>query len=87
VKAILALLLLVPLAAQAQDKAELVGQLGGRSAFLVPHSAQRPDGGLREVVDEVKLDAERCARQCASPPQPLLVDRRGNCRVLRPEGS
>jgi hypothetical protein len=40
---------------------------------------------LREVGDEVKVDAERCARQCAASPQPLLVDRRGGCRVLRPE--
>jgi hypothetical protein len=145
------LLLLLPLALLAQESSELVGQLGGRTALLVLHSAQRPDGPggqererfafseefppmdrysatvqcqadeastsfqwrspsctlsrlqqqplkgglrlasgpcavtLREVGDEVKVDAERCARQCAASPQPLLVDRRGGCRVLRPK--
>lgn len=42
---------------------------------------------LREVGEEVKLDAERCARQCSTAPLPLLVDRRGKCRVLRPGGT
>jgi hypothetical protein len=45
VKAILAVVLLFPLAVGAQQKTELVGQLGGRTALLVLHSAQRPDGG------------------------------------------
>jgi hypothetical protein len=181
VKAMFGLLLLLPLALLAQERSELVGQLGGRTALLVLHGAQRLDGGWqvtgeyllfptlarrflegerspelgvttlkegttpilfgrdptgelrgtwlggafkgmrydpggqererfefseefppmdrysatvqcqagkgssREVGDEVKVDAEQCARQCAASPQPLLVDRRGSCRVLRPE--
>jgi hypothetical protein len=40
---------------------------------------------LREVGAEVKVDAEQCAQQCAASFAALLVDRRGACRVLRPE--
>lgn len=42
---------------------------------------------LREVGDVVKVAAEDCARQCGSRAylEPVLVDRRGNCRILRPE--
>ncbi len=42
---------------------------------------------LRDLGDYVKVSAENCAAQCGSEAylEPLLVDRRGNCRLLRPE--
>lgn len=42
---------------------------------------------LREVGDAVKVAAENCAQQCGPDGalEPILVDRRGNCRLLRPE--
>jgi hypothetical protein len=54
VKRFLALLLLLPLAAVSQDRTELVGVIGSRSALLVLHSAQRPDGGW-QVTGEYLL--------------------------------
>jgi len=43
---------------------------------------------LREIGDNVKIDAEGCAAQCGSAAylEPLLVDRRGHCRLMRPDG-
>jgi hypothetical protein len=42
---------------------------------------------LRDLGDYVKVSAESCAALCGSEAylEPLLVDRRGNCRLLRPE--
>lgn len=42
---------------------------------------------LREVGDYVRLAAENCFEQCGSQAylEPLLIDRRGNCRLLRAE--
>lgn len=42
---------------------------------------------LRDLGDYVKVAAENCAAHCGSEAylEPLLVDRRGNCRLLRPE--
>lgn len=40
---------------------------------------------LREVGEVVRIDAEHCTRRCASSLEPVVVDRRGGCRVLRPE--
>jgi len=42
---------------------------------------------LRDLGDYVKLAAEDCAAACGAQAtlEPLLVDRRGNCRLLRPE--
>jgi hypothetical protein len=42
---------------------------------------------LREVGEHVKVAAEGCAAACGSQAylEPLLVDRRGRCRLLRPE--
>jgi hypothetical protein len=42
---------------------------------------------LREVGEHVKVAAEGCATLCGSQAylEPLLVDRRGRCRLLRPE--
>lgn len=39
---------------------------------------------LREVGNEVKVEAEGCAQHCAQP-EAVLVDRRGACRPLRRE--
>jgi hypothetical protein len=43
---------------------------------------------LREVGDAVKLAADGCSARCGagSGLEPLIVDRRGSCRVLRAEG-
>ena len=40
---------------------------------------------LRELGDYVRLAAENCTEQCGSEAylEPLLIDRRGNCRLLR----
>ena len=42
---------------------------------------------LREVGDFVRLVAENCADQCGSQAylEPLFIDRRGNCQLLRGE--
>ena len=42
---------------------------------------------LREIGENVKVAAEGCAKLCGSEAylEPLLVDRRGYCRLLRPE--
>lgn len=42
---------------------------------------------LREVGENVKVAAEGCAKLCGSQAylEPLLVDRRGRCRLLRPD--
>jgi hypothetical protein len=42
---------------------------------------------LREVGEHVKIDAEGCARFCGSQAylEPVLVDPRGRCRLLRAE--
>ena len=42
---------------------------------------------LRELGDYVKAAAENCAEACGSQAylEPLLIDRRGNCRLLRAE--
>jgi hypothetical protein len=42
---------------------------------------------LRDLGEYVKVDAENCASACGSEAylEPMLVDRRGNCRLLRPE--
>ena len=42
---------------------------------------------LRQVGESVRVAAENCASRCGSGAylEPLLVDARGNCRLLRPE--
>jgi hypothetical protein len=42
---------------------------------------------LREVGENVKVAAEGCSKLCGSEAylEPLLVDRRGRCRLLRPD--
>ena len=48
-------------------------------------SAGRCNVTLREVGDYVRIAAEDCVEQCGSQGylEPLLIDRRGNCRLLR----
>lgn len=43
---------------------------------------------LRDLGEFVKLDAANCGRACGSGAylEPMLIDRRGNCQLLRPEG-
>jgi len=42
---------------------------------------------LRDLGDYIEVAAENCAERCGSEAylEPLLVDRRGQCRVLHPE--
>ena len=42
---------------------------------------------LRDLGDAVRVSAESCSERCGSQAylEPLLIDRRGNCRLLRPE--
>ena len=42
---------------------------------------------LRDLGEYVKISAENCSQACGSEAylEPLLVDRRGQCRLLRPE--
>jgi hypothetical protein len=71
---------------------------GGHMCLIVNPAQQAMKGGLRlatggctvtlrEVGDSVKVAAESCSQACGSEAylEPLLVDRRGHCRLLRPE--
>lgn len=73
-------------------------QPGGHSCHLSGLQQQSFKGGLqlasgtcrvtlREVGDVVKIAAEGCSSLCGSQAylEPMLVDRRGNCRLLLPE--
>ena len=42
---------------------------------------------LRDLGDYVRVSAEDCSAQCGSLAylEPLLVDRRGHCQLLRPQ--
>jgi hypothetical protein len=42
---------------------------------------------LRDLGEYVRVSAENCSEACGSQAyfEPMLVDRRGNCRLLRPE--
>jgi hypothetical protein len=50
-------------------------------------SSGRCNVTLRDLGDYVRIAAENCAEQCGSQAylEPLLIDRRGTCRLLRPE--
>jgi len=50
-------------------------------------SAGRCNVTLRELGDYVRVAAENCTEQCGSQAylEPLLIDRRGHCRLLRGE--
>jgi len=71
---------------------------GGHACALTGATQQAASGGLalaagkcrvtlRDLGDYVKAAAEHCAALCGSQAylEPLLIDRRGNCRLLRPE--
>ena len=71
---------------------------GGHQCSLMNARQQVVKGGLalvagecrvtlRDLGDHVKVAAENCGAACGSQAyfEPLLVDRRGNCRLLRPE--
>ncbi len=71
---------------------------GGHMCLIVNPEQQAMSGGLRlatggcavtlrEIGESVKVAAEGCTQVCGSEAylEPLLVDRRGNCRLLRPE--
>lgn len=71
---------------------------GGHSCTLAG-AEQRPFAGglrfvsgrcsvtLRDLGEYVRASAENCSELCGSQAylEPLLIDRRGNCRLLRPE--
>jgi hypothetical protein len=42
---------------------------------------------LRDLGDFVRVTAENCAAMCGPQAylEPMLVDRRGNCQLLRPQ--
>jgi len=69
---------------------------GGHACAITGAQQQSLKGGLRlaagecsvtlrEIGDFVKVVAENCTKQCGSEAyfEPLLVDSRGNCRLLR----
>ena len=71
---------------------------GGHACSLAKLQQQPYSGGLkfaaggcsvtlREVGENVKVAAEGCSKLCGSEAylEPLLVDRRGRCRLLRPD--
>jgi hypothetical protein len=71
---------------------------GGHQCTLAAADQQPMKGGLkilgggcavtlRDLGDYVKVAAENCAAQCGSEAylEPLLIDKRGHCRLLRPE--
>jgi hypothetical protein len=71
---------------------------GGHMCIVVNPAQQAMSGGLRlatggcsvtlrEVGESVKVAAEGCTQVCGSEAylEPLIIDRRGNCRLLRPE--
>ena len=71
---------------------------GGHQCLIVNPAQQATRGGLRlatgscsvslrEIGESVKVAAEGCTQVCGSEAylEPLLVDRRGGCRLLRPE--
>lgn len=71
----------------------------GGHPCLVTGAEQRPQQGglrfvagrcsvtLRDLGEYVRVTAEDCAEQCGSQGylEPLLLDRRGNCQLLRPQ--
>lgn len=71
---------------------------GGHMCIIVNPAQQAMSGGLRlaaggcsvtlrEVGQSVKVAAEYCTQVCGSEAylEPMLIDRRGNCMLLRPE--
>jgi len=61
-------------------------QRPGKDALRVK-SGRRCGITLRDLGDYVRVAAENCSEHCGSQAylEPVLVDRRGNCRLLRPD--
>jgi len=61
-------------------------QQPGKGALRV-RSGRRCGVTLRDLGDYVRVAAENCSEHCGSQAylEPVLVDRRGNCRLLRPD--
>lgn len=80
----LAALLFVPIAAFAQEKAEMVGKVGTRSALLILHSAERADGS-RQVAGEYIILATLARRYVEgerSPELGVTVLKEGSAPIL-----
>ena len=70
-------------------RASLHGRAGSSSARTTAACASPPGRcsvTLRDLGDYVRVTAEDCAAMCGSQGylEPVLVDRRGNCQLLRP---
>jgi hypothetical protein len=81
------LLVLMPLAALAQDKSEpreLIGKVGSRPALLILHSAQRPDGSWQVAGEYVILPtlARRFVEGERSPELGVTVLKEGATPIL-----
>jgi hypothetical protein len=61
----------------------IVGRTSGQAASKPPQCAVT----LRDLGDHVRIAAENCAAFCGSQAyfEPLLVDRRARCQLLRPQ--
>lgn len=73
-------------------------QSGGQACSLAGPAQQPMKGGLRlaagqcqvtmrDLGESLRVAAENCSEQCAAPAAlaPVLVDRRGNCELFRPQ--
>ena len=80
----LAALLFVPLAAFAQDKAEMIGKVGTRGAFLILHSAERADGSRQLAGEYIILPtlARRYVEGERSPELGVTVLKEGTAPIL-----
>ena len=79
------LLLLVPLAALAQEQPhELLGKVGTRPALLILHAAQRPDGSAQVAGEYVILPtlARRFVEGERSPELGVTVLKEGSTPIL-----
>jgi hypothetical protein len=70
------------------DAAEQVAFAGGLRFLIGPAADKRPRCAvtLRDLGDNVRVSAENCSAHCGSQAyfEPLLIDRRGRCQLLRP---
>ena len=80
----LAALLFVPVAAFAQEKAEMIGKVGTRSALLILHSAERADGSRQVAGEYVILPtlARRYVEGERSPELGVTVLKEGSAPIL-----
>lgn len=80
----LAALFLVPVAAFAQDKTELIGKVGTRAALLILHSAERADGSRQVAGEYIILPtlARRYVEGERSPALGVTVLKEGTAPIL-----